>query len=123
MLKRAHRNRMTLCAAIVLLAACSKPAPEPAAQSVPASGVDYHSFANTNDYRTTHIELDITVDFERKVLVSQARLQLERRTRTTTPWSSTPATLRSTPCAPGTTMCLRMYASPWARTRTISVRH
>ena len=78
MLKRAHRNRMTLCAAIVLLAACSKPAPEPAAQSVPASGVDYHSFANTNDYRTTHIELDITVDFERKVLVSQARLQLER---------------------------------------------
>jgi leukotriene-A4 hydrolase len=78
MLKRTHWNCMTLCAAFMLLAACSKPAPEPGMQTGPASGVDYHSFANTQDYRTTHIDLDFTVDFARKVLVGEARLHLER---------------------------------------------
>ena len=78
MLKRARWNFVTLCAASTLLIACSKPAPEPAAPSGPASGVDYHSYANTDDYRTTHIDLDFTVDFERKVLDSEARLHLER---------------------------------------------
>jgi aminopeptidase N len=78
MLKRARRNLVTLCAAFTLLIACSKPAPEPAVQSGPASGVDYHSRANTDDYRTTHIDLDFTVDFERRVLKSKAHLHLER---------------------------------------------
>jgi leukotriene-A4 hydrolase len=76
---------------LALLAACSKPGPEQAAQpepeevevaaapvSAPSPGVDYHSFANTDDYRTTHIDLDFTVDFERKVLQGEARLHLER---------------------------------------------
>jgi len=78
MLKRAGWNFVTLCATFTLLIACSKPAPEPAEQSGPASGVDYHSWANTGDYRTTHIELDFTVDFERRVLESEAHLHLER---------------------------------------------
>ena len=78
MLKRTGWDCVTLCAALLLVVACSKPAPEPAVQSGPASGVDYHSFANTDDYRTTHIDLDFTVDFERKVLVSEAQLHLER---------------------------------------------
>jgi aminopeptidase N len=47
-------------------------------QTGPASGVDYHSFANTQDYRTTHIDLDFTVDFGREVLESEAHLHLER---------------------------------------------
>ena len=85
MLKRAHWNCLTLCAALVLLPACSEPAPEPGAQPGPASGVDYHSFANTDDYRTTHIDLDFTVDFERKVLVSEARLHLERLNQSNNP--------------------------------------
>ncbi|HSN51613.1 MAG TPA: M1 family metallopeptidase [Woeseiaceae bacterium] len=74
----ARRKLATLCAAFMLLAACSKPAPEPHVHSEPASGVDYHSYANTEDYRTTHVDLDFTVDFERRVLVAEARLQLER---------------------------------------------
>ena len=78
MLIRARWNFVTLCAAFTLLFACSKPAPEPAGQSGPASGVDYHSWANTDDYRTTHIDLDFTVDFDRRVLESEAHLHLER---------------------------------------------
>ena len=66
------------CVALALLTACSGPAPEQAAEPAPASGVDYHSFANTDDYRTTHIDLDFTVDFERRVLDAEARLHLER---------------------------------------------
>ena len=75
---RARWTFVTLCAAFTLLIACSKPAPDPAGQSGPASGVDYHSYANTDDYRATHIDLDFTVDFERRVLESSAHLHLER---------------------------------------------
>jgi leukotriene-A4 hydrolase len=50
--------------------------PEPAVQHEP--GTDYHSYANTENYRTTHIDLDFTVDFERKVLEGEAELHLER---------------------------------------------
>jgi aminopeptidase N len=78
MLKCARWNFVTLCAAFALLIACSKPAPEPDERSGPASGVDYHSWANTDDYRTIHIDLDFTVDFEREVLESEAHLHLER---------------------------------------------
>jgi aminopeptidase N len=85
MLKRARWTCVTLCAAFTLLAACSKPAPEPVVQPEPASGVDYHSFANTDDYRTSHIDLDFSVDFERKVLVGEARLHLERLNQANNP--------------------------------------
>jgi len=85
MLKRASWNCVTLCAALTLLTACSKPAPEPSLESESASGVDYHSFANTDDYRTRHIDLDFTVDFERKVLVGEARLHLERLNQANNP--------------------------------------
>ncbi len=85
MLKRTRWTCVTLCAAFTLLAACSKPTPEPGVQSEPASGVDYHSFANTDDYRTTHIDLEFTVDFERKVLLGEARLHLERLNQASNP--------------------------------------
>ncbi len=70
----------TFCTAFVLIAACSTQTPEARTPSAhePAPGVDYHSFANTDDYRTTHIDLDVTVDFERRVLDAEARLHLER---------------------------------------------
>jgi aminopeptidase N len=85
MLKRARWNSVTLCTALMLLAACSKPAPEPSPHSAPAAGVDYHSFANTEDFRTTHIDLDFTVDFERRVLIGEARLHLERQNEANNP--------------------------------------
>jgi aminopeptidase N len=72
----------------VLAAACSGPdSDQPQSEIADAkprvaanlvSGLDYHSFANTDDYRTTHIDLDFTVDFDRKVLLGEARLHLDR---------------------------------------------
>jgi len=44
----------------------------------PQSGVDYHSFANTEDYRVKHVDMDLTVDFSRKVIEGVATLQFER---------------------------------------------
>jgi len=43
----------------------------------PQSGVDYHSFANTGDYRITHVDMDLTIDFSRKVIAGIATLQIE----------------------------------------------
>lgn len=76
-----------LIAAMFTLGACSKneqeqsvgasPESREAAQTGPVSGVDYHSFANTGDYVLTHLELDLAVDFTRKVLSGQASLSIE----------------------------------------------
>ena len=51
----------------------------PAVPGGRASGLDYHSYANTDDYRTTHVDLDFTLDFDRKVLLGEARLRLDRQ--------------------------------------------
>lgn len=40
--------------------------------------VDTHSAANTADFRTSHLALDLTVDFTRKRLSGSAELQLQR---------------------------------------------
>jgi leukotriene-A4 hydrolase len=41
-------------------------------------GKDYHSFANPESIKVTHLNLDLTVDFDKKVLVGTARLNLQR---------------------------------------------
>ncbi|MGL6162697.1 M1 family metallopeptidase [Microbulbifer sp.] len=51
----------------------------------PQSGVDYHSFANTDDYRIEHLDLDLTVDFSRKVLEGEARLEIKRLSKKNPP--------------------------------------
>ena len=43
-----------------------------------ASGVDYHSFANPNEIRVTHLSLDLTANFESKQLVGEVTLDVER---------------------------------------------
>ena len=43
-----------------------------------ASGVDYHSFANPNEIRVTHLSLDLTTNFESKQLVGEVTLDVER---------------------------------------------
>jgi aminopeptidase N len=84
-------SKLPLFAAVLALAtACSGPESEhphaeTAVATAPVSGQDYHSFANTDDYRTTHIDLDFTVDFERRVLLGEARLHLERLNDTNRP--------------------------------------
>ena len=42
------------------------------------SGLDYHSFANVEQFRVTHIELDLRVDFHNKVLFGEAALEVKR---------------------------------------------
>src|ERR1700676_4211143 len=41
-------------------------------------GLDYHSFANVDQFRATHIELDLRVDLEGKVISGVVALELKR---------------------------------------------
>jgi leukotriene-A4 hydrolase len=41
-------------------------------------GKDYHSFANPESIKVTHLKLDLTVDFAKKVLVGTAQLDFQR---------------------------------------------
>jgi leukotriene A-4 hydrolase/aminopeptidase len=41
-------------------------------------GKDYHSFANPESVKVTHLSLDLTVDFTKKVLVGTAQLDFQR---------------------------------------------
>ena len=94
MLQKTPWHAAACCALLLLFAACSKPETDPPlAQPKPpvdtetavVAGLDDHSFANTDDYRTRHIDLDFTVDFERRVLVAEARLHLERLNQANNP--------------------------------------
>jgi leukotriene-A4 hydrolase len=42
------------------------------------AGVDYHSFANIDQFRVTHIELDLRIDLEAKVISGVAALEFKR---------------------------------------------
>jgi leukotriene A-4 hydrolase/aminopeptidase len=41
-------------------------------------GKDYHSFANPESIKVTHLSLDLTVDFSKKVLLGTAQLDFQR---------------------------------------------
>jgi leukotriene A-4 hydrolase/aminopeptidase len=41
-------------------------------------GKDYHSFANPESIKVTHLSLDLTVDFAKKILVGSAQLDFQR---------------------------------------------
>jgi aminopeptidase N len=62
-----------------LISAASLPASAAEGDLTPLqSGLDYHSFANTEQFRITHIELDLRVDFPNKVLFGVVGLQVKR---------------------------------------------
>ena len=61
---------LLLGSAIVFATSCSRNEPEP--------GVDYHSFANTDDYRVRHVDMDLGIDFSLKVIKGTATLQFDR---------------------------------------------
>jgi len=71
---------LLLGSVIFFAASCSESEQKQSVEQVsePESGVDYHSFANTGDYRVKHIDLDLTVDFSRKVLAGTTTLQFDR---------------------------------------------
>src|ERR1700729_4087296 len=41
-------------------------------------GFDYHSYANVDEFRTTHLDLDLRVDFKFKTLSGTVTLQFKR---------------------------------------------
>ncbi|MFT5312612.1 MAG: leukotriene-A4 hydrolase [Paraglaciecola sp.] len=85
----------TAVLAMVLLNACSKPATteqqsaetqtskvqaamKEGSQESMQEGKDYHSFANPNEVKVTHLVLDLTVDFSQKVLSGEVEVVFER---------------------------------------------
>lgn len=63
---------------VFMLVACSQD-DESAAQKEPLDvSHDYYSFANTDQFVTEHIQLDLTVDFDRKQLRGLAALKMQR---------------------------------------------
>ncbi|MEC9364678.1 MAG: M1 family metallopeptidase [Pseudomonadota bacterium] len=75
----------TLCLTMIALTmtacATSEPVRTPASPAAPAASVatDPHSYANTTAFGTRHFELDLDVDFDRRVLSGHVVLQLDRR--------------------------------------------
>ena len=75
----------TLCLTVIALTmtacATSEPVRTPASPAAPATSVatDPHSYANTTAFGTRHFELDLDVDFDRRVLSGHVVLQLDRR--------------------------------------------
>jgi leukotriene-A4 hydrolase len=68
---------MRLCALGLLLAG-SAHAATPADLSPIQSGLDYHSFANVEQFRVTHLELDLRVDSDARVLRGVVGLLVKR---------------------------------------------
>jgi leukotriene-A4 hydrolase len=68
-----YRTALTMTAIAFLASACSK---EPVEVYDPAH--DYFSYANTEQFLTRHLELDLTVDFDQEQLRGSAVLHMER---------------------------------------------
>jgi len=68
------------CAAGLMLACLSRVAAAAAATDLAPlqPGLDYHSFANVEQFRVTHLELDLRVDFTNKVLFGAVALEIKR---------------------------------------------
>ncbi|MBM3737572.1 MAG: M1 family metallopeptidase [Acidobacteria bacterium] len=66
--------RPSALAAALLAAACSAPPPKPAKPMVR----DVHSHSNPHQVRMTHLDLDLDVRFDRKILEGSATLTLDR---------------------------------------------
>src|SRR5690349_11965531 len=76
MLKR--RTLLQSALAAPLLGACVTPSPQiEAAEPYPAPAPDPDSYARPDVARVTHVALDLTADFARKVLAGTATLTIE----------------------------------------------
>jgi len=70
-----YRTACSLIAVAIFAIACSK---EPAEVAVYDPAHDYFSYANIEQFVTRHLELDLTVDFEKEQLRGSAVLHMER---------------------------------------------
>lgn len=62
---------------------CAAPIESPSARCEPTTDRDPHSLGNPQEIEIAHIELDLTVDFSRKVLTGSATLHIDNRTGAT----------------------------------------
>jgi leukotriene-A4 hydrolase len=69
-----YRSTLTMIAIVFLASACSK---EPV-DDVYDPAHDYFSYANTEQFLTRHLELDLTVDFDQEQLRGSAVLHMRR---------------------------------------------
>lgn len=68
-----------LMASLASSDAAAANAPGPPADLAPIqSGLDYHSFANVDEFKVTHMDLELRTDFHNKVLIGQAALEIKR---------------------------------------------
>ena len=68
---------MRICVGGLVLACAVLPATG-AELSPIEPGLDYHSFANVDQFRVTHVELDLRVDLESKVISGTVALEVKR---------------------------------------------
>lgn len=75
-------TRLLILSSLTLLANCAQPPQEPVPQTQSAqtldAGRDRHSYANPEQVRTRHIDLDLEVSFEKKTLRGTVILTVER---------------------------------------------
>lgn len=72
------RKALASLAALTLTAAASFAAEHIGGRLPPGPPFDYHSYANVDQFRVTHLELNLRVDFWRKTIAGVAALQLKR---------------------------------------------
>jgi aminopeptidase N len=71
--------KFLLVSMALVAAGCAPLAPHGGERGEPLDvNRDYHSYANTADFRTQHVKLDLSVDFTRRVLDGVVELQLQR---------------------------------------------
>jgi aminopeptidase N len=74
------RHLATACLTLGLTAACGStrsgsPAPDPASGEIP---MDTHSFSRPREVVVTHVNLELTLDFEARAAPGEVQLELER---------------------------------------------
>ena len=75
---------MRRCGVAGILLVCAAGIAAAADLSPIQSGLDYHSFANTEQFRVTHLELNLRVDFTNQVLIGVVALEIKRLDPTAT---------------------------------------
>jgi leukotriene-A4 hydrolase len=70
--------RATWAALLGLTLGCAGGTASAADPSPIDAGLDYHSFANVDQFRVTHVELDLRVDLEAKVISGVVALEFKR---------------------------------------------
>jgi leukotriene-A4 hydrolase len=70
-MSRAMAGLLAMCCALQCGTACADAGPiDP--------GFDYHTYANVDQFRTTHLDLDLKVDFKFKTIAGSVTLELKR---------------------------------------------